>query len=75
MAKRLLKNHPTSIKVDKLINFMDELGLSLEYSHHCLVFFNKDKPDQMVEYRDADDSAGFIDLPSNFEHKLIIDNY
>jgi len=75
MAKRLLKNNPTSIKVDKLIDFMNELGLSLEYSHHCLVFYDKDKPDKMVEYRDSDNSSGCIELPSPFEHKLIIDNY
>lgn len=73
MAKRLLKNHPTSIKIDKLTDFMEELGLVLSYGERGFVFFDNDKQDIAVEYRDLEDDNMLYSFPGVFEHKLIIE--
>ncbi len=74
---RLRDNHPTMVKLTKLYNLAEELGITLNFMHaRAVVVYDKERdpnlPDLLME--DLEDGHTIENWPPTFEYKVIYDN-
>ena len=74
---RLRDNHPTMVKLTKLYDLAEELGISLNFMHaRAVVVHDNDRdpnlPDLFLE--DLEDDHTVENWPPTFEFKVICDN-
>lgn len=69
---RAPKNHPTIDKLEQLFDYMDDLGIDLEYKHGRILVSDRDRPkDKSWDIRDIVNSVYLFALPCHVgEYKL-----
>lgn len=69
---RAPENHPTFEKLEKLFDYMDDLGLDLVFELDCAYVVDRDRPkDKRWEIRDIINSEYILELPvGNDEYKI-----
>lgn len=72
MAIRLLNTHPTSIKIQEVLDLMEKLDISVEVIRDGLAFHDKNMPGWCIEYLDIEDGSSMCSFPPSTEYKLII---
>lgn len=74
--KRLKENHPTSIKLKKIHELMDELGITISVSRYGRYIINDNEwPCQDMILKDVDDGRDISEFPPKFEeYKLLIED-
>lgn len=71
MAKRLTENHPLQKKVRQLEQYMEELGLSIEFDgYHLLI---SDRETSCI-YKEADTGEYATEFPLMTESKLVMED-
>jgi len=72
---RLLDNHPTMVKLNKLAELADELGITILFSSHTTVVYDNEFPNP-IEMYDADHGSEYpvSDFPPTMEFVLRYEN-
>lgn len=70
MAKRLHPSNPFHKKVDELHEFMQKLGISIEYGGNGGLFIRDTESDNVYRLRDNDSGEQQPDFPTFAEFKL-----
>lgn len=72
---KLKNNHPTMIKFNKLCDFAEELGLSLDLGGNFIILEDRDRDDNlpMLELHDLENDT-CPSIPPTMEFKIIYDN-
>ena len=74
--KRLTEKHPLTDKVEKLMGFLEEQGLSIGYSNRTSGFTitDKSRPNEEVYMVDAENGMreGIDVMPPAYEFKMVI---
>lgn len=72
---RLKDNHPTSIKVQKLYDFCEELGISIRFDDGVVIIRDRDRDVNLPSVLLQDLEFGRVySFPPTFEYKLIYNN-
>jgi len=70
--KKLLPIHPLSIKVDKLMDFLEQNNLDINILPYGGVQFTDRDSNVSALYKDLDSNESMEDMPAQFEFKLIL---
>ncbi len=72
---RIKENHPLSIKLDKIMGLMEELGITISVHGQTLIIDDKDNPGTQFTFVDVDDSdRGVYHFPPTLDYKVIYEN-
>lgn len=71
---RLRDTHPTMIKLEKLNQVADELGLSFSFYQNSCRLSDKDLPDVDIRICDLESNDGPSWFPFEIEYKCLVDN-
>lgn len=74
---RLNDNHPTAVKLSKLFDLADKLGISLSFYNHTTIVEDRDRDRSLppLHIKDIEDyDNGFGCFPPTTEYKIIYDN-
>lgn len=73
---RLKDNHPVMVKLMKLYDFAEQLGLSISFSHNGAIVEDRDWHGPMLKMYDIEDGAnsGVDEWPPATEFKVIYEN-
>jgi hypothetical protein len=73
---RLTDNHPTSIKVAKLCDLADKLGISFAFSGQRVIVEDRDRDKKLppLYLEDIEDHHWFEEFPFTTEYKLVYQN-
>jgi hypothetical protein len=74
MSKRITEKHPFMEKVNKLYDFMEELGIEIEYNGMGGLNINDVKNSKSYCLRDSDSSDITEYFPTGHEFKLTFDD-
>lgn len=73
---KLKDNHPTMIKLQKLYDLAEDLGISISFHNHRTIVEDRERdrnlPTMFLEEVDGSESVG--EWPPIFEYKVIYDN-
>ncbi len=73
MAKKLTDTHPTQIKLNKLIDLAEELGISLEFDSGYCIVTDSERPGITFKIEDIEGDEGSVyNFPPCTETKTII---
>lgn len=72
---RAAGDHPTTLKLEQLFDYMDEIGLTLKVSHGKILVSDDDRfNDKRWEIRDLINNTAIAELPCNVgEYKITQD--
>ena len=65
-------SHPTSQKLERVIQLMETLNLEIEFINDRLVIHDHDM-NVCFDFLDADDNKNILELPPLFVYKLVRD--
>src|SRR5574339_247322 len=73
---RLKDNHPTAVKIAKLCDLADELGIGLSFYGQRVVVEDRDRDKNLppLYLEDIEDGHWFEEFPFATEYKLVYDN-
>lgn len=73
---RLKDNHPTAIKIAKLCDLADELGITLSFYGQRVVVEDREREKNLppLYLEDIEDGHWFEEFPFSTEYKLVYDN-
>lgn len=73
MIKRLKEGHPTIIKLEKLFDYMAELGLTISVTRHGeTIVWDNEWPNKDLMVKDADNGETLgASFPPNLEYKVV----
>jgi hypothetical protein len=72
----LKDTHPTAVKVSKLMDLADELGLSISFLHQRVLIKDKDRDGNLpsLYLEDIEEGHWFDSFPFETEYKLVYNN-
>ena len=73
---KLKDNHPTMVKLNKLYDLAEELGISISFGQHRSFVNDRDRDDKLppLVIEDTDNGEPIQEWPPVFEFKVIYDN-
>ncbi len=73
---RLKDNHPTAVKIAKLCDLADELGITLSFYGQRVVVEDRERDKELppLYLEDIEDDHWFEEFPFTTEYKLVYDN-
>lgn len=78
IARRLVlrENHPTAIKVAKLCDLANELGISISFLHQRVLVTDEERDKNLppLYIEDIEENHWFEGLPFESEYKLVYEN-
>jgi hypothetical protein len=74
MTKRITDQHPFMEKVNKLYDFMEELGIEIEYNGMGGLNINDKINSKVYSLRDIDSSEIVEYFPTGYEFKLTFED-
>lgn len=78
IARRLVlkDTHPTAVKISKLMELADELGISISFLHQRVLIKDRDRDASLppLFLEDIEDNHWFESFPFETEYKLVSEN-
>lgn len=78
LSKRLVlkDTHPTAVKISKLMELADELGISISFLHQRVLIKDKDRDESLppLFLEDIEEGHWFESFPFETEYKLVYVN-
>jgi hypothetical protein len=78
LSKRLVlkDTHPTAVKISKLMELADELGISISFLHQRVLIKDKDRDENLppLFLEDIEEGHWFESFPFETEYKLVYVN-
>jgi hypothetical protein len=78
LSRRLVlkETHPTAVKISKLMDLADELGISISFFHQRVLIKDKDRDDNLppLFLEDIEEGHWFESFPFETEYKLVYVN-
>jgi hypothetical protein len=72
---RIKENHPLSIKLDKVMGLMEELGIAISIYGQTLIVEDRDYPSTRFTFVGVDDTSRDVnDFPPTLDYKVIYEN-